>query len=45
MKQLKMKYKNKKKRILLRTLGAGLLGNLWTGKDTHRAVEGTIRDG
>ena len=29
--------------MLLGTLGAGLLGNLSTGKDTIRAGEGTIR--
>ena len=31
--------------MLLGTLGASLLGNLLTGKDTIRAGEGTIRVG
>ena len=31
--------------VLLGTLGASLLGNLLTGKDTVRAGEGTIRGG
>ena len=31
--------------ILLGTLGAGLLGNLLTGKDAIRAGEDTIRSG
>ena len=31
--------------MLLGTLGPSLLGNLLTGKDTIRAVEGTIRAG
>ena len=31
--------------MLLRTLGASLLGNLLTGKDTFGAGEGTIRPG
>ena len=29
--------------MLLRTLGASLLGNLLTGKGTIRADEGTVR--
>ena len=29
--------------MLLGTLGASILGNLLTGKDTLRACEGTIR--
>ena len=28
--------------MLLNNLGASLLGNLWTGKDTIRAAEGTV---
>ena len=43
-----MKQKNKKGRFLsmsLGTLGASLLGNLLTGKDTIRAGEGTIKAG
>ena len=31
--------------ILLGTLGAGLLGNLLTGKGIHRAGEGIVRAG
>ena len=31
--------------MLLGTLGASILGNLLTGKDTIRACEGTIRAG
>ena len=31
--------------ILLGTLGASLLGNLFTGKDAIRAGEGTVRAG
>ena len=31
--------------MLLDTLGATLLGNILTGKDTVRACEGTIRAG
>ena len=31
--------------MLLGTLGANLLGNLFTGKGTIRADEGTIRTG
>ena len=31
--------------VLLGTLGASLLGNLLTGKDTIRAGKGTIRPG
>ena len=41
-KQLKMKQKKKKRgflSILLGTTGAGLLGNLLTGKSTIRAGE------
>ena len=43
-----MKQKNKKGGffgILLGTLGASLLGNLLTGKDTIWVGEGTIRAG
>ena len=41
-----MKQKKKKKiSQLLSTLGASLLGNLLTGKDTIRAGEGTTRAG
>ena len=29
--------------MLWGTLGVNLLGSLWTGKDTIRAVAGTIR--
>ena len=31
--------------MLLSTLGASLLENLWTGKGTIKAGEGTIRAG
>ena len=45
-KTIKNKGKEEKGRffsMLLRTLGASLLGNLLTGKGAIRAVEGTIR--
>ena len=43
-----MKQTNKKGgflSMLLGTLGASLLGNLLAGKETIRAIEGTIRTG
>ena len=48
MKQFENEAKEKKGRflrMLLGTLGATLLGNLFTGKITIRAGEGTIRVG
>ena len=48
-KQFKMKQNKKKKggllNMLLRTLGASLLGNVLKGKGTIRAGEETIRAG
>ena len=48
MKQFKMKLKNKKEDflvMLLGTLGASLLGNIFAGKGINRAIEGVIRAG
>ena len=43
-----MKLKNKKEDflvMLLGTLGASLLGNIFAGKGINRAIEGVIRAG
>ena len=48
MKQFKMKLKSKKEDflvMLLGTLGASLLGNIFAGKGINRAIEGVIRAG
>ena len=42
---MKNEAKEQKSGVFLGTLGASLLGNPLTGKDTIKAVKGTIRAG